>query len=74
MRKTITAVFTDLVGSTALGERLDPEVTRAVMERYYESMRVILEGHGGTVQKFIGDAIVGFFGIPIVHEDDALGP
>ncbi len=72
MRKTITAVFTDLVGSTALGERLDPEVTRAVMERYYENMRVILEGHGGTVQKFIGDAVVGFFGIPIVHEDDAL--
>jgi class 3 adenylate cyclase/tetratricopeptide (TPR) repeat protein len=68
----VTIVFTDLVGSTALGERLDPETLRHVMSRYFETMRSTLERHGGTVEKFIGDAIMAVFGIPRLHEDDAL--
>jgi len=65
-------VFTDVVGSTALGERLDPEVLRRVMTTYFERMRRVLERHGGTVEKYIGDAIVAVFGIPELREDDAL--
>jgi class 3 adenylate cyclase len=72
VRKVITIVFTDLVGSTALGERLDPETLRHVMSRYFDTMRATLERHGGTVEKFIGDAIMAVFGIPTLHEDDAL--
>jgi class 3 adenylate cyclase/tetratricopeptide (TPR) repeat protein len=71
-RKTVTAVFCDLVGSTALGEMSDPEAVRIVLARYFERMRAIVEAHGGTVQKFIGDAVVAIFGVPAVHEDDAL--
>ena len=71
-RKTVTIVFTDVTGSTALGEQTDPEVMRHVMARYFEEMRAVLEKHGGTVEKFIGDAVMAVFGIPIVHEDDAL--
>jgi class 3 adenylate cyclase/tetratricopeptide (TPR) repeat protein len=71
-RKTVTIVFTDVVGSTALGEGLDPEVLRRVMTTYFDGMREVLERHGGTVEKYIGDAIVAVFGIPEVHEDDAL--
>jgi class 3 adenylate cyclase/tetratricopeptide (TPR) repeat protein len=71
-RKTVTIVFTDVVGSTALGERLDPELLRRVMTTYFDRMRAVLERHGGTVEKYIGDAIVAVFGIPEVHEDDAL--
>jgi class 3 adenylate cyclase/tetratricopeptide (TPR) repeat protein len=71
-RKTVTVVFTDVTGSTSLGERLDPEALRAVMERYFETAQVVLERHGGTVEKFIGDAVMAVFGIPVVHEDDAL--
>jgi class 3 adenylate cyclase/tetratricopeptide (TPR) repeat protein len=71
-RKTVTIVFSDVTGSTALGEQTDPEVMRRVMERYFEEMRVVLERHGGTVEKFIGDAVMAVFGIPQVHEDDAL--
>jgi predicted ATPase/class 3 adenylate cyclase len=71
-RKTVTIVFTDVVGSTSLGERLDPEVLRRVMTMYFERMRGVLESHGGTVEKYIGDAIVAVFGIPKVHEDDAI--
>src|SRR5438477_3713958 len=71
-RKTVTVVFCDVVGSTALGERTDPETLRRVMSRYFDAMRVVLERHGGTVEKFIGDAVVAVFGIPVVHEDDAL--
>jgi class 3 adenylate cyclase/tetratricopeptide (TPR) repeat protein len=71
-RKTVTIVFADVSGSTALGERLDPEAMRRVMERYFAEMRAVLERHGGTVEKFIGDAVMAVFGIPTVHEDDAL--
>jgi class 3 adenylate cyclase/tetratricopeptide (TPR) repeat protein len=71
-RKTVTVVFTDVRGSTSLGEKLDAEALRRVMERYFGEMRSILEHHGGTVEKFIGDAVMAAFGIPAVHEDDAL--
>jgi class 3 adenylate cyclase/tetratricopeptide (TPR) repeat protein len=71
-RKTVTVVFSDVSGSTSLGEQLDPEALRRVMERYFEEMRVVLERHGGTVEKFIGDAVMAVFGIPELHEDDAL--
>ena len=72
VRKTVTIVFCDVTGSTALGERLDPESLREVMSRYFEAMRDALERHGGTVEKFIGDAVMAVFGLPVVHEDDAL--
>jgi class 3 adenylate cyclase/tetratricopeptide (TPR) repeat protein len=72
VRKTVTVVFCDLAGSTALGERLDPESLQRVLGRYYQRVREVLERHQGTVQKFIGDAVVGVFGIPRLHEDDAL--
>ncbi len=72
MRKVVTVVFCDLVGSTALGASTDPEALRAVMRGYHEQMRAILERHGGTVEKFIGDAVMAVFGVPVAHEDDAL--
>jgi class 3 adenylate cyclase/tetratricopeptide (TPR) repeat protein len=72
VRKTVTVLFCDVTGSTAMGERLDPESTRRVMSRYFDAMRVAIERHGGTVEKFIGDAVMAVFGIPVVHEDDAL--
>jgi class 3 adenylate cyclase len=71
-RKVVTALFCDVTGSTALGEQLDPEVLRGVLNRYFEVMRGVIERHGGTVEKFIGDAVMAVFGIPRVHEDDAL--
>jgi class 3 adenylate cyclase/tetratricopeptide (TPR) repeat protein len=71
-RKIVTILFTDVVGSTSLGEGLDAEVLRSVMTTYFDRMRPVLERHGGTVEKYIGDAIVAVFGIPQVHEDDAL--
>src|SRR2546429_7164279 len=71
-RRTVTVVFCDLAGSTALGERLDPETLRALMRRYFDIARTALERHGGTVEKFIGDAVMAVFGIPQLHEDDAL--
>jgi class 3 adenylate cyclase/tetratricopeptide (TPR) repeat protein len=71
-RKVVTIVFSDLTGSTALGERLDPEALRHVMNRYYDAMSVVIERHGGTVEKFVGDAVMAVFGIPLLHEDDAL--
>src|SRR4051812_20428936 len=72
VRKTVTVVFCDVTGSTALGEKLDPESLRHVMARYFEAMRAAIERHGGTVEKFIGDAVMAVFGVPVVHEDDAL--
>jgi class 3 adenylate cyclase/tetratricopeptide (TPR) repeat protein len=72
VRKTVTILFADVAGSTALGERLDPEALRGVMSRYYNEMRTVLESHGGTVEKFIGDAVMAVFGAPVAHEDDAL--
>jgi class 3 adenylate cyclase/tetratricopeptide (TPR) repeat protein len=72
VRKTVTVVFCDLVGSTALGERLDPESVRRAVGRYFDEARVAIERHGGTVEKFIGDAVMSVFGIPRLHEDDAL--
>src|SRR5947199_6288984 len=71
-RKTVTVLFCDVTGSTALGESLDPELLRALLARYFERMKGIVESHGGTVEKFIGDAIMAVFGVPQVHEDDAL--
>jgi class 3 adenylate cyclase len=71
-RKTVTVLFCDVTGSTALGERLDPESFRQVMARYFEAARAVIEGHGGTVEKFIGDAVMAVFGVPVLHEDDAL--
>ena len=71
-RKVVTVVFCDLVGSTALGESTDPEALRGRMRRYFEDLRVILERHGGSVEKFVGDAVMAVFGIPTSHEDDAL--
>jgi class 3 adenylate cyclase len=72
VRKTVTVLFCDLTGSTALGEQSDPEVLRALLARYFEQMKAIVESHGGTVEKFIGDAVMAVFGIPTAHEDDAL--
>jgi len=71
-RKTVTVVFCDVAGSTALGESTDPEALRALLARYFERMRGIVESHGGTVEKFIGDAVMAVFGVPVAHEDDAL--
>src|SRR5512140_3685725 len=71
-RKVVTVLFCDVVGSTALGETTDPEALRALLARYFERMRTIVERHEGTVEKFIGDAVMAVFGIPAVHEDDAL--
>jgi class 3 adenylate cyclase/tetratricopeptide (TPR) repeat protein len=71
-RKTVTVLFCDVAGSTALGERLDPESFRRVLARYFETVSRVLERHGGTVEKFIGDAVMAVFGVPVVHEDDAL--
>jgi len=71
-RKTVSVLFCDLAGSTALGEQLDPELLRELMASWYEAMRTVVEGHGGKVEKFIGDAVMAVFGLPRTHEDDAL--
>jgi len=71
-RKTVTVLFCDVVGSTSLGERTDPEALRALLARYFETMKAVVERHGGSVEKFIGDAVMAVFGVPVVHEDDAL--
>jgi class 3 adenylate cyclase len=65
-------LFCDVVGSTSLGESVDPEALQALLARYFERMKGIVEGHGGTVEKFIGDAVMAVFGVPVVHEDDGL--
>ena len=71
-RKILTIVFCDVVGFTPMGDELDPETVRAVMTRFFEEMRDRLQRHGGTVEKYIGDAVMAVFGIPKLHEDDAL--
>ena len=68
----MTVVFCDVTDSTALGERIDPESLRRVLARYFAVMRTVIERYGGTVEKFIGDAVMAVFGVPTVHEDDAL--
>ncbi|MFJ1584074.1 AAA family ATPase [Streptomyces sp. NPDC088197] len=70
-RKVVSVVFCDLVGSTALSGVLDPETLRTVVLRYFDLMRECLEQFGGTVEKFIGDAVMAVFGVPVTHEDDA---
>ena len=72
LRKLVSILFCDLVGSTALGERLDPEAFRRVQLRYYAMCETALYRHGGTIEKFIGDAVLCVFGIPTAREDDAL--
>src|SRR5215218_5019201 len=72
VRKIVSIVFCDLKGSTSLGESIDTESMREVISRYFDEMRTVLERHGGTVEKFIGDAVMAVFGLPALHEDDAL--
>jgi class 3 adenylate cyclase len=71
-RKVVTVLFCDVVGSTALGESVDPEALQALLARYFERMRAIVERHGGSLEKFAGDAVMAVFGVPAAHEDDAL--
>src|SRR6187397_933823 len=71
-RKTVTVLFCDVTGSTALGESTDPEALRGLLARYFERMKGIVEAHGGALEKFIGDAVMAVFGVPVAHEDDAL--
>ena len=73
-RKTVTILFADLVESTELAEALDPESLRRVLDGYFGAARRAIEGHGGTIEKFIGDAVMAVFGVPVAHEDDALRP
>ncbi|MDQ3662581.1 MAG: AAA family ATPase [Actinomycetota bacterium] len=72
VRKIVTVVFCDVTGFTGLGEELDPESLRAIMARYFSTVSRVLQRHGGVVEKFIGDAVMAVFGVPILHEDDAL--
>src|ERR671915_1521293 len=69
-RKVVTVLFADLVGFTSRAESLDPEDVEAILRPYHEHVRAELERFGGTVEKFIGDAVVAVFGAPVAHEDD----
>src|SRR6266511_4248405 len=71
-RKPVTILFNDVAGSTALGERFEPETVRRIMARYWQTVAEVCERHGGTVEKFIGDAVMAVFGIPTVKEDHAI--
>ena len=71
-RRTVTVLFCDVTGSTALGDSSDPEAFRSLLARYFERMSGIVEAHGGSVGTFIGDAVMAVFGMPVAHEDDAL--
>ncbi|HEV8421029.1 MAG TPA: adenylate/guanylate cyclase domain-containing protein [Actinomycetota bacterium] len=71
-RKVVTVLFSDVVGSSLLGQELDPESVRQMMTRYFREMKSVLERHGGSVEKFIGDAVLAVFGVPQLHEDDAI--
>jgi class 3 adenylate cyclase len=72
VRKTVTILFADIVSSTSRSEQTDPESTRRMLARYFDGLRRVVERHGGTVEKFIGDAVMAVFGIPVLHEDDSL--
>src|SRR6476659_8709896 len=69
-RKLVTVLFADVAGSTQLGDRLDAEALKDVMSRFFAAMRAEIEAEGGTVEKFIGDAVMAAFGVPVAHEDD----
>jgi class 3 adenylate cyclase/tetratricopeptide (TPR) repeat protein len=71
-RKLVTILFADASGSTSLGEQIDPETMRFLLARYFAVMKRVIEAHGGRVEKFVGDAVMAVFGIPTLHEDDAL--
>src|SRR5205809_2859797 len=71
-RKVVSILFCDVTGSTSLGESVDPEALQGLLARYFERMKGIVEAHGGSVEKFIGDAVMAVFGVPQLHEDDAL--
>jgi class 3 adenylate cyclase len=70
-RKIATILFADIVGSTALGEAADPELVRRTLTRAFSQIRESLTAHGGTVEKFVGDAVMAVFGVPHAHDDDA---
>ena len=70
-RRTVTAVFCDIVGSTSLAEQYDPEILRQALDAYFTTARTIIERHGGRVEKYIGDAVAAVFGVPSAREDDA---
>ncbi|HEX2090525.1 MAG TPA: adenylate/guanylate cyclase domain-containing protein, partial [Actinomycetota bacterium] len=70
-RKLVTVLFADVTGSTTLGEQMDPERLKDVMSAYFDAMREEIQAEGGTVEKFIGDAVMAVFGVPKAHEDDA---
>src|SRR5215212_3280553 len=72
VRRTVTLIFCDLKGSTALAERLDPEAMHELKDRYFKAMAAEITRHGGKIEKYIGDAIMAVFGLPLPHEDDAL--
>src|ERR671936_2696168 len=69
-RKVVTVLFCDLVGFTSRAEQLDPEDVDAFLRRFHVRLRALLERHGGTVEKFAGDAVMALFGAPVAHEDD----
>src|ERR1700704_4769186 len=69
-RRIVTVLFADMAGSTALGEELDPEEMRRILAPYYAHARGGVAQHGGTVEKFIGDAVMAVFGLPTAHGDD----
>src|SRR5688500_11849416 len=71
-RKPVTVLFTDVAGSTTLAERLEPEAVRRVMLRYFDAVAQVVARHGGTIEKFIGDAVMAVFGAPVALEDHAL--
>jgi len=73
-RKTVTILFSDVVDSTGLGERLDPETLSRVLTDYFEGVRPVVERHGGTLAKFVGDAVMAVYGLTELHEDDACAP